>query len=65
LKENQEFRRFLLRGTEKVSTEWGLLAFGYNMKTGYRDKRGYKTGIIPGQIPGKTKPSSSLSSDET
>ena len=36
LKGNQGFRRFLLRGTEKVSTEWGLLALGYNLKQIYR-----------------------------
>jgi transposase len=32
----ETFRRFLLRGTKKVSTEWGLLALGYNMKQMYR-----------------------------
>jgi hypothetical protein len=32
IKGNQGFRRFLLRGTAKVSTEWGLLALGYNLK---------------------------------
>ena len=31
-KANQHFRRFRLRGTEKVRTEWGLLALGYNFK---------------------------------
>jgi hypothetical protein len=36
LKGNQGFRRFLLRGTKQVSTEWGLLALGYNMKQMYR-----------------------------
>jgi transposase len=36
LKGNQGFRRFLLRGTAKVSTEWGLLALGYNVKRLYR-----------------------------
>jgi transposase len=40
LKGNQGFRRFLLRGTKKVSTEWGLLVLGYNLKQMYR---------IPGQ----------------
>jgi transposase len=39
LKGNQGYRRFLLRGTSKVSTEWGLLAFGYNLKQIYRIKR--------------------------
>jgi hypothetical protein len=43
LKGNQGFRRFLLRGTKKVSTEWGLLALGYNMKQMYRI--GTKDGI--------------------
>jgi hypothetical protein len=36
LKGNQGYRRFLLRGTAKVSTEWGLLALGYNLKRLYR-----------------------------
>ena len=38
LKGNQGYRRFLLRGMEKVSTEWGLLALGYNVKQMYRKK---------------------------
>ena len=36
IKGNQGFRRFLLRGISKVSTEWGLLALGYNLKQIYR-----------------------------
>jgi hypothetical protein len=32
IKGNQGYRRFLLRGRAKVSTEWGLLALGYNLK---------------------------------
>jgi len=36
IKENQGYRRFLLRGTAKVSTEWGLLSLGYNLKQIYR-----------------------------
>ena len=36
IKGNQGFRRFLLRGIEKVSTEWGLLSLGYNMKQLFR-----------------------------
>jgi transposase len=36
LKGNQGYRRFLLRGTAKVSTEWGLLTLGYNLKQMYR-----------------------------
>jgi hypothetical protein len=36
---NQGYRRFLLRGTAKVSTEWGLLALGYNLKQIYRSNR--------------------------
>jgi hypothetical protein len=36
LKGNQGFRRFLLRGTAKVSTEWGLLVLGYNVKQLHR-----------------------------
>ena len=40
IKGNQGFRRFLLRGMEKVSTEWGLLSLGYNLKRMYRLKSG-------------------------
>lgn len=36
IKENQRYRRFLLRGTQKVSTEWGLLVLGYNLKQLFR-----------------------------
>jgi transposase len=36
LKWNQGYKRFLLRGTAKVSTEWGLLSLGYNLKQIYR-----------------------------
>ena len=36
IKGNQGYRRFLLRGMSKVSTEWGLLALGYNFKQIYR-----------------------------
>jgi len=36
IKGNQGYRRFLLRGTAEVSTEWGLLALGYNLKQLYR-----------------------------
>ena len=32
IKGNQGYRRFLLRGTAKVSAEWGLLVLGYNFK---------------------------------
>ena len=31
LKQNWGFRRFLLRGTEKVSTEWGILSIAHNI----------------------------------
>jgi transposase len=31
LKQNWGFRRFLLRGLEKVKTEWGILAIAHNM----------------------------------
>lgn len=31
LKHNWGFRRFLLRGTEKVKTEWGLLSIAHNI----------------------------------
>lgn len=36
IKGNQGYRRFLLRGTGKVSTEWGLLCLGYNIKQLFR-----------------------------
>jgi transposase len=36
IKGNQGYRKFLLRGISKVSTEWGLLALGYNLKQIYR-----------------------------
>jgi hypothetical protein len=39
IKGNQGYRRFLLRGTAKVSTEWGLLSLGYNLKQIYRLNR--------------------------
>ena len=32
IKNNRWFRRFLLRGLEKVKTEWGLLCIAHNMK---------------------------------
>ena len=31
-KGNQKFRRFHLRGKEKVGIEWGLLMLGYDFK---------------------------------
>ena len=43
IKGNLGYRRFLLRGTAKASTEWGLLVLGYNLKQIYRlgrDKTG-------------------------
>ena len=36
IKGNQGYRRFLLRGKPKVSTEWGLLVLGYNIKQIHR-----------------------------
>jgi transposase len=36
IKGNQGYRRFLLRGTAKVSAEWGLLVLGYNLKNIFR-----------------------------
>ena len=38
IKGNQGYRRFLLRGMKKVSTEWGLLVLGYNLKQMFRLK---------------------------
>jgi hypothetical protein len=32
IKHNQRFRRFMLRGLEKTTTEWGLLCLAHNMK---------------------------------
>lgn len=32
IKHNQHFRRFLLRGLKKTSTEWGLLCLAHNMR---------------------------------
>lgn len=32
LKHNMDFRRFHLRGSEKVKTEWGLVSIAHNMK---------------------------------
>ena len=32
IKGNYGVRRFLLRGLEKVTTEWGLLCIGHNMR---------------------------------
>jgi len=39
IKGNQGYRRFLLGGTAKVCTEWGLLSLGYNLKQVYRTNR--------------------------
>ena len=32
IKHNMGFRRFMLRGLEKVKTEWGLLSIAVNMQ---------------------------------
>jgi len=32
IKHNQQFRRFMLRGLKKTTTEWGLLCLAHNMK---------------------------------
>jgi transposase len=41
IKSNKGFRRFQLRGMEKVKIEWGLLAIGYNLeKLGRKMVRG-------------------------
>jgi hypothetical protein len=39
IKGNQGYRRFLLRGIDAVSAEWGLLVLGYNLKQMYRLKQ--------------------------
>ena len=31
IKHNRQFRRFMLRGLEKVTTEWGLISIAHNM----------------------------------
>ena len=31
IKEDRQFRRFLLRGLAKVQTEWGLLSVAHNL----------------------------------
>jgi hypothetical protein len=36
IKGNQGYRRFLLRGNDKVAAEWGLLSLGYDLKQLYR-----------------------------
>jgi hypothetical protein len=32
IKHNMGFRRFMLRGIEKVNTEWGLISIAHNMR---------------------------------
>lgn len=32
IKHNMGFRRFMLRGTQKVNTEWGLISIAHNMR---------------------------------
>jgi len=32
IKHNMGFRRFMLRGTEKVNTEWGLISIAHNLR---------------------------------
>jgi hypothetical protein len=32
IKHNQGFRRFHLRGRDKVNTEWGLMSIAHNMQ---------------------------------
>jgi hypothetical protein len=32
IKQNMDFRRFHLRGLEKVKTKWGLVSIAHNMK---------------------------------
>ncbi|MDR0377208.1 MAG: transposase [Spirochaetaceae bacterium] len=39
IKGNQGYRRFLLRGNAKASTEWGLFSLGYDIKQMYRINR--------------------------
>ena len=39
IKSNQNFRRFHLKGNAGVSTEWGILMLGYNLKQIVRLKR--------------------------
>jgi len=32
IKHNQEYRRFRLRGLDKVKIEWGILSMGHNLR---------------------------------
>jgi hypothetical protein len=32
IKQNKGFRRFMLRGKNKVEIEWGLIAIAHNLK---------------------------------
>jgi len=32
IKHNRRFRRFMLRGLQKVKTEWGLVCLAHNMQ---------------------------------
>ena len=42
IKQNRKFRRFMLRGLEKVTVEYGLIALAHNMmKWAYRVKKEY------------------------
>jgi transposase len=40
IKEDWKFRRFLLRGMEKVSTEWGLLCMAHNLAKVWNAQKG-------------------------
>ena len=32
IKQNKNFKRFLLKGTDKIEIEWGLLRIAHNLK---------------------------------
>jgi hypothetical protein len=32
IKQNKHFRRFMLRGMQKVEIEWGLIALAHNLR---------------------------------
>ncbi len=40
IKQNMGFRRFMLRGLEKISIEYGLLAIAHNLKKWKRNRKG-------------------------
>lgn len=56
IKQARGFRQFLLRGLEKVSAEWNLVALTHNLlklfRSGWVSKAGRKRGAIPAEAAG-------------